>query len=35
MSTTETARHLAWEHAPKIRINGMTALEILERHRAV
>ena len=27
------ALDLAWEHAPKIRINGMTALEILERHR--
>jgi hypothetical protein len=28
------ALDLAREYAPKVKINGMTALEILERHRA-
>lgn len=30
----ETALDLAREHAPKVRINGITATEIVERHRA-
>lgn len=30
----QSALDLAREHAPKVRINGMTARELLERHRA-
>jgi hypothetical protein len=31
----DEALELARDWAPRMRVNGMTALEILERHRAV